>query len=331
MNKNNKNLDTQAINFINTIKNIINEMLVQKLDNNVNFTIGTVVTLDSSKGVANVKVRTTDNLITEGEDFTNIDCAIKTEENISIGDTVVIFYVKNIANAFIFCKYTSDYDSRALTKDGMQFSTGDKIFQNIQVDKINGAAVDFENLMPTFSLGNYNCNNCYDAGLYQISQGINCPSNEQYGSLLVLTYRKIKGNQIPDFCTQIFIPNGDDSVAPNSLFYRTSLRNTWNNWQEINMNRLENINIKSMNISDRMGYIVYSSGLTIQWEDFDTCTAGDKNFPISFSSTNYAITVSQASSAPTTRRVGITKASQGKYHIDATISNQKWGYIAIGI
>ena len=79
----------------------------------------------------------------------------------------------------------------------------------------------------------YNCNTCYNEGVYLIAMGPNCPSGSQYGSLFVMPYRKPTGNIKPDYCTQIYIPNGDDPTAPNSMFYRTSLANYWNAWQEV--------------------------------------------------------------------------------------------------
>ena len=47
-----------------------------------------------------------------------------------------------------------------------------------------------------------------------------------------MPYRKPTGNAKPDFAVQIFIPNGDDGSKPNSMFYRTSLADSWNAWQE---------------------------------------------------------------------------------------------------
>lgn len=87
--------------------------------------------------------------------------------------------------------------------------------------------------MPIFPYGIYDCNTCCDAGLYQVANGVNCPSGIVYGSLLVLTYRQKIGNTKPDFATQIFMPNGDNYTKPNSFFYRTSLADSWNNWQEL--------------------------------------------------------------------------------------------------
>ncbi len=79
----------------------------------------------------------------------------------------------------------------------------------------------------------YNVNTCYDAGVYLVAQGSNIPSGSNYGSLLVMPYRKAEGNTTPDFGTQIFMPNGDDNTHPNSFYYRTALSNSWNSWQEL--------------------------------------------------------------------------------------------------
>lgn len=80
------------------------------------------------------------------------------------------------------------------------------------------------------SYDGYDCNTLYDAGLYLCGgTATNTPNNLKYGSLFVMPYRKPYGNEGPDYCAQIFIPNGDASDA--SMWYRTSLQNTWNEWK----------------------------------------------------------------------------------------------------
>ena len=93
----------------------------------------------------------------------------------------------------------------------------------------------------------YNLNTCYDAGVYLVAQGSNIPSGSNYGSLLVMPYRKADGNTTPDFATQIFMPNGDDNTHPNSFYYRTALSGSWNNWQELETttNRVTSISSSS--------------------------------------------------------------------------------------
>lgn len=91
------------------------------------------------------------------------------------------------------------------------------------------------NILTLSSRSAYDCNTRYDGKVWLVAAGSNCPSglSDQYGSLFTMPYRQASGNAKPDFGTQIFIPNGDDQNKPNSMFYRTSLANTWNPWQEV--------------------------------------------------------------------------------------------------
>lgn len=83
------------------------------------------------------------------------------------------------------------------------------------------------------SVGALNCNAQYNFGLASIQAGSNCPSGAQYGSLLTLPYRKATGNTKPDYAGQIFIPDGDDPSYPNSMFFRTSIADSWNTWRRL--------------------------------------------------------------------------------------------------
>ena len=81
--------------------------------------------------------------------------------------------------------------------------------------------------------GAFDADELYNGGVFMIAQGTNVPSGSKYGSLLVMPYRQLTGNTKTDFGTQIFIPNGDDTTKPNSMFFRTSLGASWNAWQEV--------------------------------------------------------------------------------------------------
>ena len=84
------------------------------------------------------------------------------------------------------------------------------------------------------SYGGININTSYNLGCYGLQGGSSgCPSGSQYGVVLNMPYRQASGNTKQDFATQIFIPNGDDSTSPNSMFYRTSTGSAWNSWQEV--------------------------------------------------------------------------------------------------
>ena len=95
-------------------------------------------------------------------------------------------------------------------------------------DKLDGLhADDFIKANGSYA---YDCNTLYDAGLYLCNgSATNTPNNLTYGTLFVMPYRKPYGNSVPDYCAQIFIPNGD--VDDPSLWYRTSFETTWNEWK----------------------------------------------------------------------------------------------------
>lgn len=113
--------------------------------------------------------------------------------------------------------------------------TGENVVmsQKATTDELNAIITALSNKFTNHSQSAYDCNTCYDEGVYLIANGSNCPSGSQYGSLFVMPYRKPTGNTKPDYCTQIYLPNGDDSTDPNSMFYRTSLADSWNPWQKV--------------------------------------------------------------------------------------------------
>ena len=112
-------------------------------------------------------------------------------------------------------------------------NTDGPMSQKATTDELNAITTALSNKFTNHPQSAYNCNTCYDEGVYLIANGSNCPSGTQYGSLFVMPYRKPTGNTKPDFCVQIYLPNGDDSTHPNSMFYRTSLADSWNNWREV--------------------------------------------------------------------------------------------------
>lgn len=78
-----------------------------------------------------------------------------------------------------------------------------------------------------------NVDSVYNLEYRSVSGGAGVPSVSQYGSLLTLPYRTLNNNGAPDFATQIFLPNGDDSTFANDMFFRTSVRTSWNEWQRV--------------------------------------------------------------------------------------------------
>ena len=84
-----------------------------------------------------------------------------------------------------------------------------------------------------FNIGAYNVNSLYDVSVSSIAGGSNLPTGTRYGDLFCMPYRSGSGNTQPDFATQIFLPNGDAATYPNSMWFRTSLANSWNTWQRV--------------------------------------------------------------------------------------------------
>ena len=110
----------------------------------------------------------------------------------------------------------------------------------------------------------YDCNTLYDTGLY-LCNGLatNTPNNLIYGTLFVMPYRKPYGNGGPDYCAQIFIPNGD--ADDPSLWYRTSFENTWNEWKRScdggNADTVDGLHANDFYTSGNKPYMVGSAPL----------------------------------------------------------------------
>ena len=77
-------------------------------------------------------------------------------------------------------------------------------------------------------------NTIYDTGFYNVTSGAltNGPSSYSYGQLIVMAYRKHLGNTTPDYAVQLYAHAGSGtSPIPNALAYRTSSKDSWNEWQ----------------------------------------------------------------------------------------------------
>ena len=94
-----------------------------------------------------------------------------------------------------------------------------------------------KNTVGAFIGSNYNADTLYDTGVYCFHNGLNAPS--EYGTLFVESYRQPTDNTIPDYATQIFIPNGASAEGKVALFYRGSTDTTWQKWQKIQINKEE--------------------------------------------------------------------------------------------
>lgn len=183
--------------------------------------------------------------------FENVSAIVSADTSSSYNVRVVIGdsfssaeYHSTVGTAQMFMNVLEDKSGAAIGKMAEKANTlqlgwdlelkGDPTEDNHAVSKKYVDNHDYP-YMDVYANGAYDVNARYDAGLHEIGGGSNCPSamGSKYGSLLVLPYRKRKGNTKPDYGAQLFAPCGDDSKKPNSLFFRTSLSDSWNPWQEV--------------------------------------------------------------------------------------------------
>ena len=81
---------------------------------------------------------------------------------------------------------------------------------------------------------NYDCDLCFDQGLYLVKEGKNTPNGDKgNGSLLVLPFENASGNNQQNFCSQLYIANELNAVSPGYFWYRTSYENSWGHWCEV--------------------------------------------------------------------------------------------------
>lgn len=234
-------------------------------------------------------------------------------------------------------------------------STTEVMSQNAITEQLTSIITALSNKFTNHPQSAYNCNTCYDEGVYLVANGSNCPSGSQYGSLFVMPYRKPTGNTIPDFCTQIFIPNGDDSTSPNSMFYRTSLKDSWNSWQTINnptititqdgetkgsftlnQSGASTINLTggtagwSFGGTDRTGYIRFANGFQIVWGK-----AYYKNRNYSYAAPfaqdgSYSVAGVSAGWTGSYGNYGMSNLTASGFYLNSD-KDYDWCYVAIGV
>jgi len=163
--------------------------------------------------------------------------------------------------------YTKVYDFQVRATDkiqtksisGITVSKGTPVFNWDDNEFDINVEMNAPNSINLVSRTSHDIDTIYDAIMTAITNGTNCPSGNPYGVILNIPYRNRKGNSKPDFSGQIFIPNGDDSTSPFSMFYRTSIPNSWNNWCEIG-------GIINKGSTANGDFIQYSDGTLICWK-----------------------------------------------------------------
>lgn len=142
---------------------------------------------------------------------------------ILIPTSAVTFSARNGGNGFAFGKY-------AEADELLDVAWDERVRGDLTVD---GGG----NIAKADTTVSSNIDAEYDSAMFRTTNATlgTFPSavGSRYGAGLTLPYRNAHGNTKPDLAGQIWIPNGDDAGAPNDLFFRTSLANSWNAWQQI--------------------------------------------------------------------------------------------------
>lgn len=107
-----KQTEKLANDLISNIQSAAIKTAMNQNSSFVNYFIGTVSNIDETNGRALVRYMTTQQDGTTG--YSNIEVAVKTEESIAVGDLVIVFYLGNLTDSFLFGKMTSTYNSRII-------------------------------------------------------------------------------------------------------------------------------------------------------------------------------------------------------------------------
>lgn len=94
-------------NLVDNIQQASLKAVQGQIEDAVRFFVGTVVNIDTLNNRAKVRY-----MRTEDSSYADIECAIKTDEIIELNDIVIVLYIRNLSNSFVFGKMTSSYYSK---------------------------------------------------------------------------------------------------------------------------------------------------------------------------------------------------------------------------
>lgn len=319
----------------------------------VNYFIGTVANIDKTNNRALVKYMVTQQ---DGStDYSNIEAAVKTEEIIKVGDTVIVFYLGNLTDSFIFGKMTSTYSSKTEESSSnsvenlqSKLEKGQVIVGKASADSLGNTITDYYqpkrtsvelipegtaipvdadlNTLDYIKVGKYYCNT--NAKVESLS---NCPVSEAFMmevySPLANTYDDeetrtwvYRLRKITTFTGKVhyqYVISGD-TVGDFSYY----------SWQS-------DIRIINSSITEN-GYITYEGGFTIQWGNaFSTgIRTTSITFPLTFTTLLSAVATYENTANNYTKEWNIRSISNSGFSVMRnTTENEKSGFrwIAVGV
>ena len=123
-------------------------------------------------------------------------------------------------------------------------------------------------------------NTLYNGGLYSIGNSNTAPNGSGYGMALVLPYSTPRDNTSPNYSAQMFISTGDDKTKRDSMFYRTSVSNSWRAWKEVaTVDKIPSVPTKTSQLTNDSGYITRKSCIMLYAEYTTYSVAAGNNMP----------------------------------------------------
>lgn len=325
----------------------------------VNYFIGTVANIDETNNRALVKYMVTQQDGSSG--YSNIEAAVKTEEIIKVGDTVIVFYLGNLTDSFIFGKMTSTYYSKVeeSSDEGVENlqsklekgqvvvgkslessktsadSLGNTITDYYQPKRTSvelipegtaiPAGVDL-NTLDYIRVGKYYCNT--NAKVESLS---NCPVSEAF---MMEVYSPLASTYDDEETRAWVYRLRKITTFTGKVYYQYVISGnipgdfSYYSWQS-------NLRVANSSITEN-GYITYEGGFTIQWGS--TFSTGAKTtsitFPLTFTTLLSTVATYENTTNDYTKEWNIRNISNSGFSaVRNTTESVKSGFrwIALGV
>lgn len=222
------------------------------------------------------------------------DSAFKIHENVSNGGfTANVAYdiQVQVYDGYGNATFNSDMEETYLdggnyldtymkSGNGYKYAINGMVNQNLKNGlQVSGEAYLNEEPIMTIRprVSKLDVNTLYNGGLYSTANSSTAPNGSGYGMILTLPYLTPKDNAVPNYAGQIFISTGDDRTKRDSLFYRTSIRDSWRSWQEVA--KIGDIPSKTSQLTNDSGYITRKSCITAYINTTDKTINSATQFP----------------------------------------------------
>ena len=266
------NKNNTASGLIELIQQTADNIIREKLQDYLQFAIGTIDNIDEIKGRALVKIASADN---EMDKYTTVEATIKSDEKIAIGDVVVIIYLRNKTDIFILCKMTSTYESNNISSLGNSKVAGNTIFNSLKAERLSATSLMINNhYLDLSDLLTGDLNNIVEAGIYSVAaSGVsNIPVEHREGALLVFG--------IYSTIMQVYGVTSEGVEYSNYIYIRSltsgaiATTKTWTPWKLISFADGENIDVTAWKEKLGINTLLASKQPTLTFKTLTALTSG---------------------------------------------------------